>query len=199
MQQIPFIDLFIDLFKSALHVSGDKFSHPQEHFLTVYTVLVQSTDIAADRWQDQCTKSYIYTYSQNCSWGWASLSPETCRADLKRSINRICCVLLVAYVVVLMTYGLTNIKFKNDLTDISTGDLQKDILVWFMLTQWNEMKWNEKHLCNIAVSNMHRTAGTASQQNNGLNHEVWHPRCVFFVCLFFYNNCVGVCMFVWHN
>jgi hypothetical protein len=33
MQQIPFIDLF----KSPLHVSGDKFAHPQEHFLTVYT------------------------------------------------------------------------------------------------------------------------------------------------------------------
>ena len=28
MQQIPFIDLF----KSALHVSGDKLVHPQEHF-----------------------------------------------------------------------------------------------------------------------------------------------------------------------
>ena len=24
-------------FKSALHVSGDKFAHPQEYFLTVYT------------------------------------------------------------------------------------------------------------------------------------------------------------------
>ena len=28
---------FINLFKSALHVSGDKFTHPQELFLTVYT------------------------------------------------------------------------------------------------------------------------------------------------------------------
>jgi len=26
---------FINPFKSALHVSGDKFAHPQEHFLTV--------------------------------------------------------------------------------------------------------------------------------------------------------------------
>jgi hypothetical protein len=34
MQQIPFIDLF----KSALHVSGDRFAHPQEHFLTGYIV-----------------------------------------------------------------------------------------------------------------------------------------------------------------
>jgi len=36
LQQIPFIDLF----KSTLHVSGDKLAHPQEHFLTVYTVSV---------------------------------------------------------------------------------------------------------------------------------------------------------------
>jgi hypothetical protein len=28
---------FINLFNSALLVSGDKFAHPQEHFLTVYT------------------------------------------------------------------------------------------------------------------------------------------------------------------
>ena len=28
----------INLFKSALRVSGDKFAHPQQHFLTVYTV-----------------------------------------------------------------------------------------------------------------------------------------------------------------
>ena len=28
---------FNNLFNSALHVSGDKFAHPQEHFLTVYT------------------------------------------------------------------------------------------------------------------------------------------------------------------
>ena len=29
--------LFIIFFNSALHVSGDKFAYPQEHFLTVYT------------------------------------------------------------------------------------------------------------------------------------------------------------------
>jgi hypothetical protein len=32
MQQIPFIDFFIDLFESALHDSGDKLAHLQEHF-----------------------------------------------------------------------------------------------------------------------------------------------------------------------
>ena len=39
---------FINLFNSALHVSGDKFTHPQEHFLTVQ-LLVQCTDSAAAR------------------------------------------------------------------------------------------------------------------------------------------------------
>jgi len=45
---------FIDLFKSALPVSGDKLAHPQEHFLNVYTVLVQCTDTADDRQQYRC-------------------------------------------------------------------------------------------------------------------------------------------------
>jgi len=49
MQQFSFIDLFIDLFESVLHVSGDQLAHLQEHFLTVYTALAQCTDIAADR------------------------------------------------------------------------------------------------------------------------------------------------------
>jgi len=31
---------FINLFKSARHVSGDKFGHPQEHFLTIYSFWV---------------------------------------------------------------------------------------------------------------------------------------------------------------
>jgi len=60
--------------------------------LTVYTALVQHTDIAADRWKPchrsttisvHCTKA---VYTENCSWRWASLSPETCRADSNRSI-----------------------------------------------------------------------------------------------------------------
>jgi hypothetical protein len=46
MQQIPFIDLF----KSALHDSGDKFGHPQEHFWLYMQLLVQCTYSAADRW-----------------------------------------------------------------------------------------------------------------------------------------------------
>jgi len=37
MQQIFLLLIFLNLFKSAQHVSGDKFAHPQEYFLTVYT------------------------------------------------------------------------------------------------------------------------------------------------------------------
>jgi len=37
MQQFSFIDLFIDLFESALHVSGDNLAHLQEHFDCIYS------------------------------------------------------------------------------------------------------------------------------------------------------------------
>ena len=83
----------------------------------------EHTDIAADRWpchrsvaiSVRCNQSCIYR--QKCSWRWASLSPETCRADsnrsIKRSINKNCCIVLVAHIVVLMMHGLTNVKPTN--------------------------------------------------------------------------------------
>jgi hypothetical protein len=40
----------------------------------------------------------------------ATISPETCRVGLKRSIKGICCIMLVVYIVVLVMYGHTNIK-----------------------------------------------------------------------------------------
>jgi len=54
-------------------------------------------------------KPYI---SQKCSWRWVSLSPETCRADTNRSIKENCCILLIAYIVVLKTHGLTYVKYE---------------------------------------------------------------------------------------
>jgi len=60
MQQIPFIDIFIELFVSALHVSGDKLAHFQEHLFTVYTALVQCNDIAAGRQQYHCIVPKLY-------------------------------------------------------------------------------------------------------------------------------------------
>ena len=62
------------------------------------------------RQQYRCSIPKTVCTVKKCSWGWTSLSPETCTADLKRSINGICCILLVVYVVVLMMHGLTNIK-----------------------------------------------------------------------------------------
>ena len=73
-------------------------------------LLVQCTDIAADRWPRHrsaaisvhCTERCIYSLKKNCSWGWASLSPGKCRADWnrseKKSINEHCCIFLVAYI-----------------------------------------------------------------------------------------------------
>jgi hypothetical protein len=45
MQQI----LFIDLFKSGLHVLGNKFAHPREQFSLFIQLLVQGTDTDADQ------------------------------------------------------------------------------------------------------------------------------------------------------
>jgi len=112
MQQIPFIDLF----KAALHVSGDKLAHPQDHFLTVYTAFG-----TVHRYCCRPVGSNIGALYQKlcivkkCSWGWESLSPETCRADLKRSINGICCILLVAYIVTQMCQLLCALWLRQSL------------------------------------------------------------------------------------
>jgi len=44
MQQFSFIDLFTDLFESALRVSGDNLAHLQEHFL-LYTQICYNAPI----------------------------------------------------------------------------------------------------------------------------------------------------------
>jgi hypothetical protein len=110
MQQIPFIDLFIDLLKSALHVTGNKLAHLQQHFLTAYTF-------------------------KNCSWRWASLSPETCTEDLrrsiKRSINVVCCNLLVTYVVVVSIRALADITSTN--SSHLTASVQPSRAAWTVL------------------------------------------------------------------
>ena len=89
--------LFINLFKSALHVSSNKFAHPQEHFFDYIQFLVQCTG----RQQCRCIiPKAVYTVKK-CSWGWPNLSPETCRADFKKiSKWKSCCILLVVYIVV---------------------------------------------------------------------------------------------------
>ena len=53
---------FINLFNSALHVSGDKFAHPHELFLTVYTAFGTMHRSAAVL--VHCTKSRIYSQKE---------------------------------------------------------------------------------------------------------------------------------------
>ena len=61
-------------------------------------------------------------------WRCASLSSEVCRADSNRSINwsinGICRILLVAYIIVLMTIGLKNVKLMCIFADDSLSFLR---------------------------------------------------------------------------
>ena len=97
MQQFPFIDLFIDLVESALHVSGDKLERLQEHF---FDCMYSFGTVRRAALSVQCD-TVVSTFKK-CPWRWASMSPETCRADstrsIKISINENCCILLVAYI-----------------------------------------------------------------------------------------------------
>ena len=54
-------------------------------FLTVYTAFVQCTG----RQQCRCIVTKAVCTVKKCSWGWANLSPETCRADFRRLIKRL--------------------------------------------------------------------------------------------------------------
>ena len=76
MQQFRFIDIFIDLFECALHVSGDKLAHLQEHFFDcIYSFGT------TQRWQGHrsaaisvhCTKAvFIHSFIHSC----ISILPE---------------------------------------------------------------------------------------------------------------------------
>ena len=121
--------------------AGDKLANPHERFLTVYTALVQCTDIAADRWQGSDSILNLVTgrqrYVYRCivpkavytvkkrSWGWASLLPETCRADWKRSINGICCILLVAYIVDLHSFLIVSRLVLHRMRNVSDKTAEK--------------------------------------------------------------------------
>ena len=78
---------FIRLFKSALHVSGDKFAHSQEHFLTIYSFWYNEPTLLPTGSSVGALYQKLYIQSKKFSWGWATLSPETCRADLKTLIK----------------------------------------------------------------------------------------------------------------
>jgi hypothetical protein len=65
--------------KSAVHVSGDVFTHHQEHL----TVLAVSGSVyPSSCWQQLGWTLPDTVNTVKCSWWWAKTSPETCRADL---------------------------------------------------------------------------------------------------------------------
>ena len=89
---------FINFFNSAQHVSGNKFAHPQEHFLTVCTAFGTMHRSAAV--SVHCTKSCTYSPKSALEDG------RNCRpkhVGLNEKINKriSCCILLVIYIVVL--------------------------------------------------------------------------------------------------
>ena len=75
-------------------------------------LLLQCTDTAADRCtgRQQCRciviKAVFTVKKYSC--GWANLSPETCRVELKKiNKGKSCCSLLVIYIVVLEWWAAT--------------------------------------------------------------------------------------------
>ena len=98
--------------KSTLHVSGDKFAHPQEHsFWLCIQLLVHCTDTAADRQQSRCiVPKAVYIVKKS-----ASEDGRICRTKHLgwfKNINKrkICRILLVTYILLLVMHGRTNIK-----------------------------------------------------------------------------------------
>jgi hypothetical protein len=104
-------------------------------------LLVRCTDTAADRchgWdgtefhlnrgtgRQQCrciVPKAVYTVKK-CSWGWANLSPETCRAELKRLINKI----------VIASCWLPTSLYSNDAR--SHKHRRWNFVMWYLETQF---------------------------------------------------------------
>jgi len=98
---------FINLFNSALHVSGIKFAHPQE-LVAVYTAFGTMHRSAAV--SVHYTKSWIYSKKVLLMMG-EFVARNMVGWVKKINKRKSCCILLVVYIVVLMMHGHTNIKF----------------------------------------------------------------------------------------
>ena len=106
MQQLFRLLIF---FNSALHVSGDKFAHPQEHFFTIYsfwynvpTLLPTGSTLAPVGNSVGALYRKLYIQSKSAPEDGRICRPEKCRAYLKRLINEkvVASFLLVIYIVV---------------------------------------------------------------------------------------------------
>ena len=70
------------------------------------------------------------------------MSPETCRADLKRlKIEKSCCILLVAYIVVLVMHGHADIKFISAGVETITPQCSNSSLLTYIA---NVLRWDHK-------------------------------------------------------
>ena len=81
----------INRFKSALRVSGDKFAHPQEHYLTVYSFWYNAPTLLPTVVSVHCTKNCRYSQKVLLRMG------EFKKINKRKS----CCILLVVYIVCL--------------------------------------------------------------------------------------------------
>ena len=91
--------VFINIFKSPYMFRAKNSPILRSNFCLYIQLLVLLH--CTGRQQYRCTvPNAVYTDKKR-SWGWANLSPETCRAGFKTLINeKICCILLVTYVVI---------------------------------------------------------------------------------------------------
>ena len=117
---------FINLFKSAQHVSGDKFAHPQEHLLTVYTDFGKMHRLCCQpvpRWHRSsaeavhCTKSWLY--SQKLLLRMGEFVARNMLGWIKNINKRKnCSILLVIYAhrCTKMIHGHTNINTEGNVS-----------------------------------------------------------------------------------
>jgi hypothetical protein len=148
MQRFPFIDLF----KSLVHISGDVFEYRHDQFNCIYSFGTMHRRAAA-RWHGWDGKLYIKLH---CSWGWAKTSPETCIADLKRSINGNPCILLVSYAVVLTTTRFDLYIGHHQVAHyiIIKQTIQYTILLYFSNEIYNNCIYNNTHIQQLHLKSL---------------------------------------------
>ena len=118
---------FINLFQSAQHASGDKFAHPQEHFLSVCTAFSTMHRLCCQpvpqlRWK--CVPSQLWhrlareavhcikpLYNSKVLLRMSEFVARNMLGWLKNINKRNSCIFLVVHIVVLVMHGHTNIQF----------------------------------------------------------------------------------------
>ena len=94
---------FINLFKSAQYISGDNFTHPQEHFFDrIYSFWYNAPTLLPTGWQRcRCIVPKAVYAVKKVLLRMGKIVAETCLADLKRLINEkvvaSCCLFTSLY------------------------------------------------------------------------------------------------------